>query len=94
MGEGHNTSPVSQTEQVSAPAASPEPEVLEVREAASIRNGPSPTAVVIGTASPGAQLQIKARKNGWIQFVDPYFGKYWMDTDPPSYDAGFTARWK
>ena len=80
-GEGHNTSPVFPTEQVSAPHASPEPELFEVREAASIRNGPSPTAVVIGTASPGAQLRIKARENNWIQFVDPTSGNTgWIET--------------
>jgi hypothetical protein len=81
MGEGHNTSPVSQTEQVSVPPAIPEPEVVEVREAASIRNGPSPTAVVIGTASPGAQLQIKAQEKGWIQFIDPSSGNSgWIES--------------
>jgi hypothetical protein len=83
MGEGNNTSSVSQepTQQASAPPASPEPEVLEVREAATIRSGPSLTAAVIGTASPGAQVQIKARENGWIQFADPTSGNTgWMES--------------
>jgi hypothetical protein len=83
VGEGNNTSSVSQerTQQASAPPASPEPEVLEVHQAATIRNGPSLTAAVIGTASPGAQVQIKARENGWIQFVDPSSGNTgWMES--------------
>jgi hypothetical protein len=83
MGEGKNTSSVSQerTQQASPPPASPEPEVLAVHQAATIRNGPSLTAAAIGTASPGAQVQIKARENGWIQFVDPTSGNTgWMES--------------
>jgi hypothetical protein len=83
MGEGNNTASVSQerTQQASAPPASPEAEVLEVHQAATIRNGPSLAAAVIGTASPGAQVQIKAREKGWIQFVDPTSGNTgWMES--------------
>jgi hypothetical protein len=29
---------------------------------------------VIGTATPGAELQVKKNENGWIQFVDPSSG--------------------
>jgi Bacterial SH3 domain len=83
MGEGNNTSSVPQerTQQASAPPASPEPEVLEVHQAATIQNGPSSAAAVIGTARPGAQVQIKARENAWIQFVDPTSGNTgWMES--------------
>jgi hypothetical protein len=82
MGEGHTTSSVFQehTERASAPA-SPKRELLEVHEAATIRNGPSLAAAVIGKASPGAQVQIKAREKGWIQFVDPASGNTgWMES--------------
>jgi hypothetical protein len=69
----HNTPTASpaRAEQASGlPAGSSEPDVLKVHHAATIRNGPAATAKVIGTASPGAELQVKARENGWIQFVD------------------------
>jgi Bacterial SH3 domain len=83
--EEHKPSPASpaRTEQASAPAASSsEPEVLKVHGAATIRNGPSATAKVIGTASPGAELQVKARENGWVQFVDPSSGNTgWIESD-------------
>lgn len=67
----HTASPTSpaRAEQASAPPAD-SPDVLKVNHAAPIRNGPAATAKVIGTASPGAELQVKARENGWIQFVD------------------------
>jgi hypothetical protein len=55
--------------------------VLEVHRAAIIRNGPSLTADVIGTASPGAQFHLKAREDGWIQFVDPASGNTgWIES--------------
>jgi hypothetical protein len=83
--EEHKPSPASpaRTEQASAtPASGSEPEVLKVNQAATIRNGPSTTAKVIGTASPGAELQVKARENGWIQFVDPSSGNTgWIESD-------------
>jgi hypothetical protein len=50
------------------------PEMRKVTKTATIRNGPSSTSKVIGTASPGAELQVRGRENGWIQFVDPASG--------------------
>ena len=49
-------------------------EVLTVTAAATIRNAPSTTAKKIGTANPGAELEVKARETGWVQFVDPSSG--------------------
>ena len=49
-------------------------EVLTVTAAATIRNAPSTTANKIGTANPGAELEVKARETGWVQFVDPSSG--------------------
>lgn len=54
------------TEQSSALPPTSEPETLKVTEAATIRNGPSTTAKVIGTAAPGAELEVRGRENGWI----------------------------
>lgn len=49
-------------------------EALIVTATANIRSGPSTTAKKIGTATPGVELQIKARETGWVQFVDPSSG--------------------
>lgn len=56
-------------------AASVQPtEMLTVAAAATIRNGPSRAAKKIGTAKASAELQVLARKNDWVQFVDPSSG--------------------
>ena len=56
-------------------AAAPQPgAALEVTETATIRSGPSTSATKIGTASPGAALQAKAREGDWVQFLDPASG--------------------
>jgi hypothetical protein len=62
------------TEEESPPPSTAEAEMLKVTEAATIRNGPSATAKVIGTATPGAELDVRGHENGWIQFVDPSSG--------------------
>ncbi len=81
------SSPLPQ-EEVASPAPSPEKdpslpppsqpvestEVLIVRAAATIRNSPSTSAKKIGTATAGAQLEVKAREKEWVQFVDPSSG--------------------
>jgi uncharacterized protein YraI len=64
-------------QEASVPAATfeaPVSEVLKTTAAANIRDGPSTRSKVIGTATLGAELQVKARENGWIQFVDPSSG--------------------
>jgi uncharacterized protein YgiM (DUF1202 family) len=46
-------------------------DLLRVISAASIRNGPSTSALVIGTAHAGAQVEVVSRDVGWVQIVDP-----------------------
>ena len=49
-------------------------EMLTVTSAATIRNGPSTAAKKIGTATAGAELQVKGREKDWVHFVDPSSG--------------------
>jgi uncharacterized protein YgiM (DUF1202 family) len=66
--------------QASAPASS-DPEVLTVVASATKRKGPSPDSRVIGTARPGAELQVKAREQGWVEFIDPESGNSgWIES--------------
>lgn len=66
-------SPSQQGERVTP--APPEPsEMLTVTSAATIRNGPSTAAKKIGTATAGAELQVKGREKDWVHFVDPSSG--------------------
>ena len=44
---------------------------LRVTSQTSIRNGPSSSAELLGTARMGAKLRVKSRDSGWVQFVDP-----------------------
>jgi hypothetical protein len=69
-------------EEVAAPADPLGPELFQVIKAAKIRNGPSNTSKIIGTAIPGAELQVTSQQNGWIQFVDPSSGNSgWIQAD-------------
>jgi hypothetical protein len=71
-----------QPEEVAAPADPSGPELFQVIKAAKIRNGPSNTSKIIGTATPGAQLQVRSQENGWIQFIDPSSGNSgWIQAD-------------
>src|SRR5688572_29176102 len=60
-------------EAAQAPASSiPNPaELLQVTSAASIRNGPSASADIIGEAYAGAEVRVASRDSGWTQIVDP-----------------------
>ena len=49
-------------------------EVFIVTAAASIRNGPSTSAKKIGTATAGAEIQVKHREKDWVHFIDPASG--------------------
>ena len=49
-------------------------EMLTVTSAATIRNGPFTAAKKIGTATAGAELQVKGREKDWVHFVDPSSG--------------------
>jgi len=67
--------PAPAAEATGQEAMLPQPaELLRVKSAASIRNGPSGSAKVIGTASTGAEIEVKAREGSWVQFVDPSSG--------------------
>jgi uncharacterized protein YgiM (DUF1202 family) len=73
-------SPVPAEEQP-PPSIPNKAELLKVTSAASIRNGPSASADVIGTAFAGAQVQVAARDSGWTQIVDPSSGnRGWIDS--------------
>jgi len=65
---------VEQKQSVAAAPPQPMEEVLTVTWPASIRNGPSASAEVIGTAHAGAELHVTARNAGWVQFTDPVSG--------------------
>jgi hypothetical protein len=76
------SSPLPQ-EQLVSPPSEPVQEVLEVQpptemltvtSAATIRNGPFTAAKKIGTATAGAELQVKGREKDWVQFIDPSSG--------------------
>src|SRR5262249_47283972 len=63
---------VARSESPSQPAQNSPPEIgptpgdrLQVKSEASIRSGPSDSAEVIGTAHPGAKLQVHSRDAEW-----------------------------
>ena len=49
-------------------------EILRATTNAAIRSAPSMTAIKIGRASAGAELQVLARENDWVQLLDPSSG--------------------
>jgi SH3 domain-containing protein len=56
-------------------------EILVVTTPAIIRSAPSETAQKIGTATPGAQLQVIERENEWLHFRDPSSGNMgWLQS--------------
>jgi SH3 domain-containing protein len=72
--------PPAEARQAPANSIPNQAELLKVTSAASIRNGPSASADVIGTAFAGARVQVAARDSGWTQIVDPSSGnKGWID---------------
>jgi len=76
------------TSQPSVPAhpsaeASPMPkeELATIASAATIRNGPSSSADIIGRAHAGAKARVAATDSGWAQIVDPASGnKGWVES--------------
>jgi len=46
-------------------------EELRVTSQTSIRNGPSSSAELLGTARTGAKLRVRSREAGWVEFIDP-----------------------
>jgi hypothetical protein len=56
-------------------------ELLKVTSEAIIRNGPSASADIIGTAYAGARVHVASRDAGWTQIVDPSSGnRGWIDS--------------
>lgn len=56
-------------------------QLLKVTSGASIRNGPSASADIIGTAYAGAEVRVASRDSGWTQIVDPSSGnRGWIDS--------------
>ena len=44
---------------------------MRVTAPASIRDGPSTSAAIVGVAQPGAEAQIVARSSDWVEIIDP-----------------------
>jgi hypothetical protein len=63
----------------SSPAA-PKDEFVMITSAASLRDGPSAPAHLIGRAYAGARARVASRDAGWAQIVDPASGHNgWVD---------------
>jgi len=65
-----------------APSQAPKKdEFVMLIETATIRNGPSDSADIIGRAHPGARARVASRDSNWSQIVDPASGKAgWVDS--------------
>src|SRR5262249_14780108 len=65
-----------------APSQAPDQdEFVMLIETATIRNGPSDSADIIGRAHAGARARIASRDSNWSQIVDPASGKAgWVDS--------------
>jgi hypothetical protein len=72
--------------EVPSPAESPSPtapkdEFVMITSAASLRDGPSASAHLIGRAYAGARARVASRDAGWAQIVDPASGHSgWVDS--------------
>ncbi len=44
---------------------------MKVTSPASIREGPSTSAAIVGIAQPGAEAQIVSRQSDWVEIIDP-----------------------
>ena len=73
----HAIVPAKPTPAPTAPAASVpeqvpnEVEHVRVTEPANIRDGPSASTTLLGTAQPGATAQVVSRQEEWVQIIDP-----------------------
>jgi len=55
-----------------SPNVEPQPAAfMRVTAPASIREGPSTSAAIVGVAQPGAEAQIIARSSDWVEIIDP-----------------------
>lgn len=48
-----------------------QPAFMMVTSPASIREGPSTSAAIVGVAQPGAEAQIVSRSTDWVEIIDP-----------------------
>lgn len=69
------TSAVVEVKQAPSGPGANEAQVLKLNSPASIRNGPSAAADIIGTARAGAEVQVASSDSGWVQIVDPSSGR-------------------
>ena len=61
--------------------AAPKDEFVMITSAASLRDGPSASAQLIGRAYAGARARVASRDAGWAQIVDPASGHSgWVDS--------------
>ena len=71
--------------EVPSPAESPstpKDEFVMITSAASLRDGPSASAHLIGRAYAGARARVASRDSGWAQIVDPASGNTgWVDSN-------------
>jgi uncharacterized protein YraI len=54
-----------------SPATEPHPSFVKVMSPASIREGPSTSAAIIGVAQPGAEAQVVSQSSDWVEIIDP-----------------------
>ena len=79
-------SPATQAVEIPSPvevptSAAPKDEFVTITSAASVRNGPSASADMIGRAHAGARARVASRDSGWSQIVDPASGNTgWVDS--------------
>ena len=63
--------PATAGAEASPEATPPQVEFMRVTSPASIREGPSVSAAIVGIAHPGAEAQIVARSSDWVRIIDP-----------------------
>jgi hypothetical protein len=64
-----------------SPTQAPKDEFVMLTATATIRNGPSDSADIIGRAHAGARARVASRDSGWSQIVDPASGNSgWVDS--------------
>jgi len=74
-----SSAPVEEAEAPSHPGLGDQRSKLV--SAATIRNGPSASADIIGTVYAGAEVRVASRNSGWVQIVDPSSGRAgWIDS--------------
>jgi hypothetical protein len=63
------------------PTQAPKDEFVMLTATATIRNGPSDSADIIGRAHAGARARVASRDSGWSQIIDPASGNSgWVDS--------------